>query len=193
MTILRKLLPVLLAVFPGLSLAGPTTHLGNSPTLAGGYYSTGGGLSIALDMRPHNGRTAFCGAWAESASLVGHLAGKSRALLATGSIYVDGVRVHHGLGFMARVAPAPSYAGAPARCVVTSRPWRAGDAARRPQVRIPSRLVVMDRNAGGGGLEIRFRQARGGNPAMSKGSLIPPEWKHMPSKQVGAGADHPGT
>lgn len=188
---LPSLIVALAVALPPAASAGQSEKLGPDPVLAGGYYSTGGGLSIAVELRPMNGRTGICGAWAESASLAGHLAGKSRELLGSGAVYVGGTKVRHGLGFLKQVAPAPSYAGAPANCVITSRPWRPGDAGKHPEVRIPRKTVVMNRGAAG--IEIRFRQAQGANPAMERGSLIPPEWKHFPSTQVGAGQDRPNS
>ena len=155
-----------------------STSLGPDPVLGGGSYSTGGGITVAVEARNANGRLALCGAWAESERLTAYLAGKARDILASGSIAVDGRRVHHGLLFLNQVKPAENYAGAKAGCVATDLPWRPGT---RPEIWIPHHRVVVDRG-GRGGFEIRFGPPETANPATEAGSLLPPEWKRLGGK-----------
>lgn len=182
MPLLRSLALMIATLFgPAAALAGQTgggTILGPAPVLGGGSYSTGGGITVAVETREAQGRLAICGTWAESERLTAYLIGQSRRILASGSLAVDGRQVHHGLLFLNQVEPAESYAGAEAACVVTTLPWRA-DAA--PEVWIPRQTVVVERG-GSGNLEIRFGARDTPNPAMQAGSLLPRDWTRFPRK-----------
>ena len=177
--LIRRALPALLlsvSAFAGhAGQTGDAIALGPDPVISGGDYSTGGGITVALELREIGGRTGICGAWAQSERLTAYVRGKGREVLSKGKVLLGGSVLHHDLRFLRRVAPAESYAGAPANCIRTARPW-AGAAGRMPRVRIPRQLVVLERSSGGGGLEIRFRQSDGTNPAMKAGSLLPARW-----------------
>jgi len=173
-----------LAAIAALSLAAgsaalatqpPDTRLGDHPAIAGGEYSTGGGITVAVELRRIGSQTGICGVWSESRRLTGYLSGRSREVLARGNILLDGVPVHHGLGFLRQTSPSESYAGAAADCIRTARPWRNG---ARVGVRIPRQLVVMERGDDGG-LDIRFRQTDTANPALLSGSILPAKWKTL--------------
>ncbi len=130
----------------GCTAAGPAfvARLGADPVVSGGTYSSGGGVSIAADVREYQGKTMLCGVWAQSRaqSVLTNLV--EPKLLGSGSVsFGDSVLVR-GLLFMHEVNPAPDYAGQEARCVVTERAWQAGDDTRRPQIHIPGQVVHVE-------------------------------------------------
>ncbi|MBS4009756.1 MAG: hypothetical protein KGZ72_03265, partial [Roseovarius sp.] len=49
----------------GCTVAGPkmVARLGADPVLSGGSYSSGGGLTVAADIREQQGRVLLCGVW----------------------------------------------------------------------------------------------------------------------------------
>jgi len=157
--------------------AAPGTTLGPDPVLGGGEYSTGGGITLAVELRNLAGKTGICGIWAQSKRLTAYVRHEGPRMLSKGSIALDGRVLTHDLGFLNRVEPAASYAGAPAGCLRLDRPWRAGDAHRRPELRLP-RQELMLANGGrkSGGPRITFRPRPGENPAMTAGSLLPESW-----------------
>lgn len=134
--------------------------LGQSPTVAGGTFTSPGGLSVAVDARNIGGRTGICGVWAESKSQSVMTRNKASGVLDTGGVTLGGEGVAQGLGFLRKVDPAVSYAGMEANCIVSERPWRAGDEARPVQVHIPRQVVYQDLDGGfgeSGGIVIYFR------------------------------------
>lgn len=137
-------------------------------TLSHGSYTSGGGITVAAELRPKDGRTALCGTWAQSESQSSYTLGSARNIVKLASVYVEGQRIYQDLGFMAQTAPRLDYAGAPARCVLTDLPWRAG---RVPEVFIP-RQTISHGNGGGSDPHITFRQT--GNGAMGHGLEVVP-------------------
>jgi len=154
-----------------LGLAGAAqaqNTLSDRVTLSHGSYSSGGGLTIAAELRPKDGRTALCGTWAQSERQSSYTSGTARNIVQLASVYVEGQRIYQDLGFMPQTAPRLDYAGTPARCVLTDLPWRAG---RVPEVFLPRQTIS---HSGGGGSDptITFRQT--GSGAMGHGlELIP--------------------
>lgn len=124
--------------------------LGPDPVISGGSYDSGGGVIVAVDLRESAGRTMVCGIWAEGAGQASLTLGPKSEVLASGSVYLGNRAVVRGLGFLREVPRAESYAGAPAGCVLTERPWRAEDAARRPVVRFPRKDLYLDAEDVGG-------------------------------------------
>ncbi|MBC7133319.1 MAG: hypothetical protein H5U16_09475 [Roseovarius sp.] len=124
-------------------------RLGNDPALGGGSYDSGGGLTVAVDLREAQGRTLVCGVWAQSERQSVLTLRAAPQVLGSGAVFLDGKALVRGLTFMPEVRPVDDYAGQEARCVVTERPWRAGDEARRPVVRMPSQVVYVDSNESG--------------------------------------------
>lgn len=119
-----------------------TTSLGYGPiALGGGSYSSGGGLTVAAEVRPVNGQTAVCGVWAESEQQSILTKGKAPFVIATGAVSLDGQVIHRGLGFMNKVEPTDDYRGQPATCIVTGRAWQPGDEMRAPGIHIPRQVV----------------------------------------------------
>ncbi len=133
--------------------------LGPQPSLDGGSYSSGGGLTFATELREVAGRTALCGVRAENGRQSVLTRGKASGVAASGSALVDGQLLRRGLVFMRKVEPAESYGGMVANCVVTDRPWRAGDRAKPVELRIPDQVVYREKgDMMGGGPIVTFRQ-----------------------------------
>lgn len=142
--------------------------LSEGVTLSHGSYSSGGGITIATELRPKDGRTTLCGTWAQSESQSSYTSGTARNIVQLASVYVEGQRIYQNLGFMPQTAPRLDYAGAPARCVLTDLPWRAG---RVPEVFLP-RQQISHSTGGGSDRNITFRQTGAG--AMGQGlELVP--------------------
>ena len=124
-------------------------RLGANPVLDGGSYDSGGGMTVAVDLREAQGRTLVCGVWAQSERQSVLTSRVEQRLLGTGAIYLDGKALVRGLNFMPEVRPMADYSGQEAVCMTTSRPWRAGDETRRLVVRIPRQTVYVDGDIGG--------------------------------------------
>lgn len=137
---------------------GTVTTLGSSPALSGGSYTSGGGLTVATEVRNSRGLTAVCGAWAQSRQqsvLTKHI---ETHLLQTGSVFLGNERVISGLAFMNEVAPADDYSGSDAVCVRTDRSWASGDESKPVVARIPGQVVVRDPgDEFAGGIIVYFR------------------------------------
>ena len=144
-----------LAACVSLEPAG-VARLGSDPALGGGTYTSGGGITVAADLRNQGGRTMVCGVWAQSRqqSILTKLV--ERKVLGTGAVFLGDEPVVRGLVFMREVEPRADYGGAEAQCVITERPWRAGDETRRPTVRIPGQ-VVADESDENGTMIVEFR------------------------------------
>ncbi len=159
-TIASGVLAFGLAACTTVQPAGMTT-LGPNPALGGGTYSSGGGLTLAVESREQAGRTLICGVWAQSRQQAVMTRGVARKVLGTGSVYIGDEAAVRGLTFLREVPPAAEYGGLEAPCVLSERQWQPGDEARRPVIRIPRQIVVEERDADGGigtGFAIRFRQ-----------------------------------
>ena len=166
-----------LSLTAGVAPAAEPVRLGPDPVLGGGEYSTGGGITVAVELRNWAGQTGLCGVWAESERLTAYVRRKGNRVLAKGSIALNGRMLTHDLGFLNQVAPADSYAGAEAGCVRLDRPWRAADRSARLDVRLPRQELVFGRNGRkSGGLRIRFGPSEHPNPALTAGSILPRKW-----------------
>ncbi|SLN51091.1 hypothetical protein ROG8370_02272 [Roseovarius gaetbuli] len=121
-----------------------TARLGADPVVSGGTYSSGGGISVAVDVLESNGKTMVCGVWAQSRAQSTLTNGVEPRLLGSGSVSLGDAVLVRGLLFMQEVAPAADYAASEARCVVSDRPWQAGDEARRPSINIPAQVVHVE-------------------------------------------------
>ncbi|MFD0859065.1 hypothetical protein [Roseovarius aquimarinus] len=154
-----------------------TATLGASPTVGGGTFTSPGGLSIAVDARDIGGRTGICGVWAESINQSVMTRNSGPKILASGGVTLGGEGVARGLSFLRKVEPAESYAGMEANCVVSERPWRAGDEARELRIHIPRQVVYngLDGDFGvSGGILIWFRP---GGPGAHPSD--PKPWYHL--------------
>jgi len=130
-------------------------QLGSDPVLAGGTYSTGGGLTVAADIREYEGRTLVCGVWAQSEQQSILTKGKARGVVDSGSFSVGGQTIVRGLGFMKEVPPMADYAGQEAGCTLTERPWQA--AGVTAEIRIPRQVVHVESDEQGS-FSVTFRQ-----------------------------------
>ncbi len=136
-------------------------RLSATPVVSGGSYTSGGGLTVAADLREYEGMTMACGVWAQSrrqSVLTKHVESK---VLSSGAIYLGGERVVQGFTFMKEVEPTGKYGGLEAPCVKTERPWQAGDERKTVNIRIPRQVVVQEVDGdidGGGGFIVYFKQ-----------------------------------
>jgi hypothetical protein len=134
----------------------------SDPTLGGGSFTTGGGLTVAVEFQERAGKTALCGVWAESRNqsvLSKHKAQQN--VIPSGSVYLGKKRLVQNLLFLNKVEPMADYSGQEVNCVATSRPWRAGDESLKPVVRIPRQLVLRDADITGGILVYFFQTGPG--------------------------------
>ena len=144
-------LSILVACAAVATLVGCTTYtpagtavLSMKPMLAGGTYTSPGGLSFAADIREIDGKTGVCGVWAESDRQSVLTKGRAINVLGRGAIVLDGQAIVSGLAFLRKVAPARSYGGLDANCVVTDRPWSPADASLPSQIVVPRQIVYND-------------------------------------------------
>lgn len=146
---------LLMALLVGLATAAQAeTRLSDDVRLTHGTFSTGGGLTIAAELRrTTQAGTALCGAWAESETLASYTKGEPRRILRLASVSVDGQRIALDLAALPQIAPRLDYAGAPAGCVLTGLPWRTG---RVPEISLP-RQQVRRAHGGKGTPNIVFR------------------------------------
>ena len=152
-------LPLSLVLILGLcGTAQAQNMLSERVTLAHGSFSSGGGLTIAAELRRAGDRTALCGAWSESSSQSSYTTDEARRIVRLASVYVEGRRIAQDLGFMPRIPPRLDFAGAAARCRLTDLPWRAD---RIPEVFMP-RQQISRANGGGSDPDITFRQTGAG-------------------------------
>ncbi|WP_297770728.1 orotidine 5-phosphate decarboxylase [uncultured Roseovarius sp.] len=136
---MRLLLTLLLALVVAPALRAET-RLSENVSLAHGTFSSGGGLTIAAELRQTaQGGTVLCGAWSESASQASYTNGEARRILQLASVSIDGQRVATDLGFMPRVEPQLDYAGTPATCALIDLPWRIG---RVPEIFLPRQQIT---------------------------------------------------
>jgi len=142
-----------LALFTGACSTVPTSYVArfqSTPTLGGGSFTSGGGLTVAVEVQERDGNTALCGIWAESRWQSALTNNKSREMLPAGSVYLGAQRLVQNLLFLNKVAPMADYSGQKVNCILTDRPWQAGDEAQKPIIRIPRRLVVWEGDSDGG-------------------------------------------
>lgn len=178
LTRLPAILALVLSGLSGTASAGETPfRLGSDPVLGGGEYSTGGGITVAVELREMQGSTVLCGAWAQSERLTAYLRGAGREVLAKGSIALGGEVLTYNFNFLHQIAPRDSYADAPAGCVRLKRAWQPGDEAKPLDIRIPRRSLRFG-NPGrkSGGFQVTFRDTGRINPAMGAGSPLPKAW-----------------
>lgn len=143
------------------SAQAASSKLGPKPAVAGGHYSSGGGISIAAEVRNFEGRTLVCGVWAQSTSQSILTKFAERRVLGSGSVFLGRDRVVQNLLFMNEVAPAPTYGNLPANCKLTNRAWSDSDAAKKVLIRMPRQVVENQRSGSrysGGGVQVTFRQ-----------------------------------
>ncbi|MGK7651803.1 hypothetical protein ACSQ76_05065 [Roseovarius sp. B08] len=164
----------------GSAVAAPdTVPLAGDVTLGGGGFTTGGGITVAVEpRRAIDGQLALCGVWAQSERLTAYVRPHVRDLLAPATLAVNGQVVLHDLRVFNEVAPAQNYIGQDATCVGTGLAYRDGAAV---EIRIPRRAVVRELGRADSGMEIWFMPATGENLALTEGSILPARWTRFTS------------
>lgn len=155
------------------SHAAPSVPLGQGAVLTGGDYTTGGGLTVAMEQREIGGRLGLCGVWAESTSMSVYTRKAASRVLAKGKATLNGQVVATDFRFLNQVRPSSSYAGAPATCILTDRAWQARDAQAVLQLRIPRQKIFLTSSDRNTGPRVFFVRSDSANPALKKGSLVP--------------------
>ena len=147
---------VIIAAVCGVFIAGCSqvvsknvSSLGTNPVVDGGKYTSGGGLTIAAELRNNQGQTMLCGVWAQSRQQSILTKNVKNKVMGVASFFVGKERIHSGFVFMNEVSPSPSYAGLEANCITLERPWRA-EYATNGRIHIPRVLVYGDFDPFGG-------------------------------------------
>ncbi|MFU8776839.1 MAG: orotidine 5-phosphate decarboxylase [Roseovarius sp.] len=150
-----------LALILGLAnTAQAQTALTERVSLAHGTFSSGGGLTIATELRPTtDGRSALCGVWSESESQSSYTKGAAREIVRLATVYVNGKRIAQNLAALPQITPRLDYAGVSAGCILTDLAWQPG---RVPEVFVPRKQIS---HGSGSAPHIDFRQT--GTGAMS--------------------------
>lgn len=130
--------------------------LGDAPMVDGGTYTSGGGLTVAVDLRNSDGFTMVCGVWAMSRQQSALTKLAEHQVLNSASVYRGRERLVSGLRYMRQVDPAPSYAGQDANCYRTDRPWRDPASAGAPDIFIPRQVVANEVEGFIGGFKVFF-------------------------------------
>lgn len=135
-----------------------TTSVTPEFSTGGGEWSSGGGISVAVDLREQNGATVVCGAWTTDRQSV-MSQDLNNDVMAVASVYGGNTRLVQNLSFMPRVPYARNLTGARANCVRTSESWRAEFAEAGPRVRIPRYVHGLPADdQGGNGSMVVFRE-----------------------------------
>lgn len=164
---------IALALAP-MAYAGSPIKLGENAALTGGDYSTGGGLTVAMEPRQIGGNLALCGVWAQSNAMSIYTRKAAPRVLAKGVATLNGQVIARDFGFLKRVRPAASYTGAPAGCVVLNQAWQADFASARLDLRIPrQRIFLTSDSRRRNGQQVFFTRSDSSNPALKKGSFLP--------------------
>lgn len=172
----------LVTLVPPALAADQTVPLGRAPTLGGGTFTMGGGITVAVEpRRALDGQLALCGVWAESERLSAYVRPHVRDLLAPATLAVDGRVVHHDLRVFTQVAPSETYTGAPATCIGTGMPYRADP---RVEIRIPRKFITRERDRAGVSAGIVFMPETGQNSALTSGSILPAKWTQFGSRTL---------
>lgn len=131
--------------------------LGDAPTVTGGTFTTGGGVTVAADIREKDGRVLLCGVWAQSDQQSILTKGRARDVVTRGWVYLGDVPLAREIAFMREVPPAADYAGSEASCRLTDQPWPGTGAMTQLRLRIPNHLVHRELDDVGGGQFVYFR------------------------------------
>jgi len=154
---LLTIVAFIIAIPFGVAHAGAGS-LGPNPTVAGGTYTSPGGMSAALVVRKIQGKTAVCGVWAKSKSQSVMTRGAEKKILRSGAVVLNGKTLLRNLSFLREVAPATSYANMEGHCRLTNQVWKQGNDKGTVQIVLPRQIVYRDLgDEMSGGIIIRFR------------------------------------
>lgn len=112
---------------------------------AGGDWNSGGGISVAVRAKEHNGITVICGAWTtdRQSALSIYL---NDDVMEAGAVSLGGRTAVRNLGFMQRHRWSTDLTGASANCVASGLAWQAGIADAAPQVHLPRMTFVINQD-----------------------------------------------
>ncbi len=169
-------LPAPLATEP----VGPAYHAG------GGQWDDGAGLVFLVRTFERNDRVAFCGVRTEVSTTARTLY-LNDYVAGVAVLRLDGDRIHQGLRMLPDARYRPDMTGATARCYLTDRPWRAGYAAARPEIRIARMQFDEGGDKGfGAGDAVVFRQSPVSRPLPPAGAARDARPRPAPSAASGA-------
>lgn len=169
----RALIGAIFCALGATGHAATSVPLGQGAVLTGGDYTTGGGLTVAMETREIGGRLGLCGVWAESTSMSVYTRNAASRILAKGKATLNGRVIATDFRFLNQVRPAPSYAGAPATCILTNRAWQSQDAQGVLQLRIPRQKVLLIPSGRNAAPRVFFVPSDSANPALKRGSFLP--------------------
>jgi hypothetical protein len=141
----RCLLPFLLlaACAPPGPVGDPagSDQVDRSYTLGGTRWTSGETLYVLYKVREVGGRTAVCGAWADSG---GETGGLSREVLGSYVVEIAGDRILHGVDYFTKVANTDALSRATASCRFSTSPWKPAYATAKPDLASTRRSFQLD-------------------------------------------------
>lgn len=122
----------------GRPIAGQTV---DEDYAVGGFQWQSGATVYVLAKTFRSGENVgLCVAWTARGG-INVLANAHREVIAAGSVFLDGTRVHQGLGFGNEIGPEGDVIGKASNCIETSTPWRAEFENAEPKPRFPRMRV----------------------------------------------------
>ena len=136
-----------------------TAVLGPNPAMAGGTFTSPGGVTLAAEVIEIAGQTGVCGVWSESDNQSVLTKNRAQRVLDPAAVILGNEALLTGLQFLRQVPPrrGDSYGGVEADCVVLKRPWSAVDATKRTRITVPRFVLYQDVDDLSGGLRVIFR------------------------------------
>ncbi|MBW4973252.1 orotidine 5-phosphate decarboxylase [Roseovarius mucosus] len=130
-----------LEVIPLLVRNSRTLPLSSASQVIEGRYSSGGGLRLAAELRPINGRAHLCGVWSDLPGQDAQTEGLGREILRRSHVMQSGQEIARDLGNLRRVSARGDYTGAEASCLDLKQPWRAEQAEVPLTLHLPDTVV----------------------------------------------------
>lgn len=130
-----------LQVIPLLIRNSRTMPLSSTAQVVEGRYSSGGGLRLAAEVQPINGRAHLCGVWSDLPGQDPRTEGLGREMLRRSRVTQAGQEITRDLGNLRWVTPRSDYAGAEATCLDLDTPWRAEQAGVPLTLHLPETVV----------------------------------------------------
>lgn len=138
-----------LEVIPLLIRNSRTVPLSGAAQVVEGRYSSGGGLRLAAELRPINGRTHLCGVWSDLPGQDARTEGLGREILQRSHVTQAGRKISDDLGNLRRVRPRGDYSGAEATCLDLGTPWHPEQARAPLSLHFPDTVVYRSTNRKG--------------------------------------------
>jgi len=130
-----------LEIIPVLRRQSGLVRLSSGVSVTGGRYTSGGGLRVAVELMPVNGRAHLCGAWSELPVQVPQTEGVSRALLHGAEVTLGGRVLGVDVGDLRLVRARTDYPGTHANCLDTGLDWQAALTGQPLRLHLPARVV----------------------------------------------------